>query len=217
VQFRFVAGQYVDILLRNGRRRSFSIASAPHDAELLELHVRHVPGGEFTSYVFEKLKEQELLRLEGPLGTFFLRADSERPILMMAGGTGLAPIKGMLRHAFQAGLARPLHLYWGVRARRDLYADELLALWAAQHGNFRYTPVLSEPAAGDAWSGRTGWVHEAVVRDYADLSTHEVYMAGPPPMVEAGKIAFARHGLAREQLHFDSFEFAEPAQPAARA
>jgi CDP-4-dehydro-6-deoxyglucose reductase, E3 len=210
VPFRFVAGQYVDILLRDGRRRSFSIACPPHAAELIELHVRHVPGGEFTQHVFERLKEQDLLRLEGPLGTFFLREDSERPVLMMAGGTGIAPMLGMLRHAFDAGIARPIHLYWGVRARRDLYANAQLAEWEAQHPSFRYTPVLSEPATGDAWSGRTGWVHDALVADYPDLSGYELYMAGPPPMIDAGKATFARHGLPHEHLHFDSFEFADP-------
>ena len=211
IPFHFAPGQYADIILRNGHRRSFSIASPPHDAALIELHVRHVPGGEFSDYVFGALRERDLLRLEGPLGGFFLREDTPRPILMMAGGTGFAPLKAMLRHAFQRGRAQSIELYWGVRTRRDLYADALLAQWSAQHARFRYTPVLSEPMPGDEWKGRTGWVHQALVQDHPDLAPFEVYMAGPPPMIEAGKIAFARHGLPREHLHFDSFEYADPA------
>jgi CDP-4-dehydro-6-deoxyglucose reductase len=209
IRFRFAAGQYLDIM-REGRRHSFSIASPPHDAALIELHVRRIPDGEFTDCVFEKLEERALLRLEGPLGGFYLREESTRPILMMAGGTGFAPIKSMLRHVFEVGPTRRIRFYWGVRARRDLYADALLARWEAEHAGFSYTPVLSEPLPGDDWSGRTGWVHEALLHDYPDLSGFELYMAGPPPMIEAAKTAFARHGLPREHLHFDSFEYAEP-------
>jgi len=209
VRFRFVAGQYLDVM-REGRRHSFSIASPPHDSALIELHVRHVPGGELTDWVFERLEERALMRIEGPLGGFYLREESTRPILMMAGGTGFAPIKSMLRHLHEVGPARPVHFYWGVRAPRDLYADALLTRWVSQHGGFRYTPVLSEPLEGDAWRGRTGWVHEALVHDYPDLSGFELYMAGPPAMIEAAKVAFASHGLPREHLHFDSFEYTEP-------
>ena len=209
IQFRFAAGQYLDVL-RAGRRHSFSIASPPHDSALLELHVRRVPGGEFTDYVFERLAERALLRIEGPLGGFFLREESRRPILMMAGGTGFAPIKSMLRHVFEVGLQRRIHFYWGTRARRDLYADSLLRRWVTEHDGFDYTPVLSEPLAGDDWHGRTGWVHEALGQDYPDLSAHELYMAGPPPMIEAAKTAFAARGLPHEHLHFDSFDFPDP-------
>lgn len=214
IEFRFAAGQYVDIL-RLGRRHSFSIASPPHAASPLELHVRHVPGGEFTDYAFGEMQERALLRLEGPLGGFYLRESSARPILMMAGGTGFAPIKSMLRHVFEGGVPRrSIHLYWGARARRDLYADALVERWVTEHADFRYTPVLSEPLAGDDWRGRHGWVHDALVSDYPDLGGYEVYMAGPPPMIEASRVEFARHGLPHEHLHFDSFEFAEPARAA---
>lgn len=207
-RLQFLAGQYVDILLADGRRRGFSLANPPHADELLELHVRHVPGGFFTGFVFNKMKDKALLRLQGPLGTFVLREDSPRPIILIGGGTGFAPLKGMLEHAFHIGLDRPLQLYWGARAKVDLYLDELPRRWAAEHPNFRYTPVLSEPRPEDGWTGRTGWVHEAVAADYPELSGYDVYMSGPPPMIEAARPAFAAQGLPAEQLFYDSFEFA---------
>jgi len=141
------------------------------------------------------------------LGTFFLREDSPRPIILIGGGTGFAPLKGMLEHAFHTGLERRLHLYWGARAKVDLYLDALPRQWAEEHPNFRYTPVLSEPHPEDRWEGRTGWVHEVVAADYPDLSTYDVYMSGPPPMIEAAKAVFAAQGLPAEQLFYDSFEF----------
>lgn len=207
-RLQFLAGQYIDILLADGRRRSFSLAHPPHADDLLELHVRQVPGGFFTGYVFERMKDKALLRFQGPLGTFFLREDSPRPILLIGGGTGFAPLKGILEHAFHIGLERSLHLYWGARAKADLYLDAMPRRWAAEHPYFRYTPVLSEPRLEEAWEGRTGWVHEAVAADYPDLSGYAVYMSGPPPMIEAAKRTFAAQGLPVEQLFYDSFEFA---------
>ncbi|OOG25047.1 CDP-6-deoxy-delta-3,4-glucoseen reductase [Thioalkalivibrio denitrificans] len=207
-RLQFLAGQYIDILLRDGRHRSYSLANAPHRDEFLELHVRRVPGGAFSGQVFGDMKEKALLRLEGPLGTFFLREDSPRPILLMAGGTGFAPLKAMLEHAFETGLARPMHLFWGVRALRDLYMDALPREWAAEHDHFRYTPVLSEPLPDDAWKGETGYVHEALLRAYPDLSGQDVYMAGPPPMIQAARAAFMAAGLPEDQLFHDSFDYA---------
>ena len=206
-RLQFLAGQYVDILLADGRRRGFSLANPPHADDLLELHVRQVPGGFFTGYVFERMKDKALLRFQGPLGTFFLREDSPRPIILIGGGTGFAPLKGMLEHAFHIRLDRLLHLYWGARAKVDLYLDELPRRWAAEHANFRYTPVLSEPRPEDVWEGRTGWVHEVVAADQPDLSGYDVYMSGPPPMIAAAKRVFAAQGLPPEQLFYDSFEF----------
>ncbi|MHB8345822.1 MAG: CDP-6-deoxy-delta-3,4-glucoseen reductase [Acidiferrobacterales bacterium] len=218
-RLQFLAGQYVDILLRDGRRRSFSIANAPHDDEALQLHVRHLPRGHFSEHVFTRMKEKDLLRFQGPLGTFFLREENAPdvagsaaagiPVILMAGGTGFAPMKGILEHAFYVGLQRPLHLYWGARARRDLYLDALARSWVEAHDNFRYTPVLSEPDPDDHWDGRCGWVHAAVVQDYPDLRGHEVYASGPPLMIEAGRQAFAACGLSADRLFYDSFERAQ--------
>ncbi len=207
-RLQFLAGQYIDILLSGNQRRSFSLATAPHADELLQLHVRHVPGGLFSGQVFTKMKERDLLRFQGPYGTFFLREDSDRPAILVAGGTGFAPIKGILEHAFSLGVTRPLHLYWGARARRDLYLHDLAQTWTRERANFRYTPVLSEPLPEDNWSGRGGWVHEAVIADHPDLRRHEVYASGPPPMIEALKKAVKAHGLPDDRLYYDSFEHA---------
>jgi CDP-4-dehydro-6-deoxyglucose reductase len=212
-RLQFLAGQYLDILLSDGRRRSFSLANPPHGAPpadaLLELHVRLVPGGAFTTEVFERMQPKALLRVQGPLGSFFLREDSTRPVLMIAGGTGFAPLKGMIEHAIAVGSfegsGRTVHLYWGVRAERDLYLADLPARWAREHAWFGWTPVLSEPDAG--WRGRRGWVHDALLEDHATLAGHDVYMAGPPPMCRAARAAFAHAGLPDAQLYYDSFEF----------
>lgn len=206
-RLQFLAGQYIDILLADGRRRGFSLANPPHADDLLELHIRHVPGGFFTGYVFERMKDKALLRFQGPLGTFFLREDSPRPVILIGGGTGFAPLKGMLEHAFHIGWDRPLHLYWGARAKVDLYLDALPQRWREKQASFHYTPVLSEPRPEDNWEGRTGWVHEAVAADYPDLSDYDVYMSGPPPMIEAAKPVFTAQGLPAEQLFYDSFDF----------
>ena len=207
-RLQFLAGQYIDILLSGNQRRSFSLATAPHADELLQLHIRHVPGGLFSGQVFTTMKERDLLRFQGPLGTFFLREDSDRPVILVAGGTGFAPIKSILDHAFAQGTTRPLHLYWGARAQRDLYLHDLPQAWAREHTNFHYTPVLSEPLSEDHWSGRRSWVHEAVIADHPDLSRHEVYASGPPPMIEALKKAVIAHGLPNDRLYYDSFEHA---------
>lgn len=211
--FEFLAGQYVDILLPDGRRRSFSVACPPAgNGPMLELHLRHVPHGQFTDYVFHHMPERALLRIEGPLGNFYLR-ESTRPAILVGGGTGFAPLKAMLEQAFLRRLSRPMHLYCGVRTKRDLYMDTLARGWARAHPQFRYTPVLSEPRAEDAWSGRTGLVHEVVAIDYTNLADHEVYMSGPPPMIQAGKDDFLQRGLPLERLHYDSFDYAYQTWP----
>ncbi len=204
----FRAGQYLDILLRDGRRRAFSVASPPHRDQRLELHIRKVPGGRFSEHAVDTLREGALLRFEGPLGSFWLRAERPEPVLLVAGGTGFAPIKSIVEDALHEGLERPMTLYWGARARRDLYLHELAARWAQDHAWLRYVPVLSEPAPEDAWNGRTGLVHDAVLADHPDLSAHAIYMSGPPAMVDSGRRAFPAHGADPALIHSDSFDYA---------
>ncbi|WP_421620717.1 CDP-6-deoxy-delta-3,4-glucoseen reductase [Alkalilimnicola ehrlichii] len=206
-RLQYLAGQYIDVLLRDGRRRGFSLANPPHDDELLEVHVRHVPGGEFTGYVFNELKEKALLRIEGPLGTFSLDEESDRPIIMLAGGTGFAPIKAMVEHAIYVGIQRPIHIYWGVRARRDLYLDGLPRRWASEHDHIHYVPVLSEPRPDDRWEGRVGLVHNVLLQDIPVLSRYEVYAAGPPAMIAAARRDLVAHGLAEDRFFYDAFEY----------
>ncbi len=203
----FLPGQYIDILLREGGARAFSLANPPHRDELLELHIRHVPGGRFTDFVFNEMQPGALLRIEGPKGSFHLDDSSERPVILVAGGTGFAPMQAMLEHAIEDGDPRTFHLFWGARDRAGLYRDDLARQWAGTHENIHYHPVLSEPPASDDWQGETGLVHEAVLRRFPDLAGHEVYIAGPPAMVEAARTHFLEHGLPEDQLHFDSFEF----------
>lgn len=207
-RLQFLAGQYLDVLLKDHEPRAFSIANPPHADEFIELHIRYVQGGLFTDQVFHHMQEKALLRIRGPLGTFFLREDSARPIILIGGGTGFAPLKGMLEHAFEIGIQRPIHLFWGVRARRDLYLDELPADWLQVRENFTYTPVLSEPLPGDDWDGETGLVTDRVVQHYPDLSEHEIYMSGPPVMVEAGHTLFVQHRLEESRFFSDAFEYA---------
>jgi len=211
-RLQFLAGQYVNILLKGHAPRAFSIANAPHADEFIELHIRHVEGGYFTEQVFHHLREKALLRFQGPLGTFFLRENSERPAILIGGGTGFAPLKGMLEHAFEIGWRQPLHLFWGVRARRDLYLDELPRQWERQYANFRYTPVLSEPGPGDAWTGETGLVTDAVVLQYPELAGFDVYASGPPAMVQSGYRLFTAHGLDEAHFFSDAFEYAAVAE-----
>jgi CDP-4-dehydro-6-deoxyglucose reductase len=204
--FRFEPGQYIDILLSGGRRRSFSIASPPHDSRPLELHVRRVPGGELTEELFAERTRSSLLRIEGPLGRFVYRQNAGAPMLLVGGGTGLAPLKSIVRHVLDNGLRRDMILYWGVRSERDLYAHTELEDFSRRAANFRYVPVLSEPGA--AWSGRRGWVHEAVLNDFATLDPFDVYASGPPAMITALRRDFRERGAADERLYFDSFDYA---------
>ena len=202
----FRAGQYIDILLRDGRRRAFSLANCPADDEHLVLHIRHVPGGAFSGRVFDALEDRALLRLQGPLGSFFLRTESALPVIFLAGGTGFAPIKAIIENALTGPSRREMHLYRGVRSERDLYLPDLPREWARSVPRFRYIPVLSEPESG--WSGRTGFVHEAVLADFPDLSGYEVYASGPPLMVRATRECFPERGLDLERLFYDSFDYA---------
>ncbi len=207
-RLQYLAGQYIDFLLRDGKRRSFSIANAPHDDEFITLHIREVPGGQFTGHVFGAMKERDILRFEGPLGSFFLREDVERPVVLLAGGTGFAPIKAIVEHMIETGYRQPVTLYWGARTKQDLYMHDLAGSWVERLPGLRYVPVLSEPAADDAWTGRTGFVHQAVMDDLPDLSGHQVYVCGGPAMIDAAKADFTRRcNLPIEHFHADSFTY----------
>ena len=207
-RMQFLAGQYIDILLKDGKRRSFSLANAPHDDSVLQLHVRHVTGGQFSEYVFSQMQEKAILRFEGPLGTFFLREDSDKPIILLATGTGFAPIKGIIEHAFHIGIERPITLYWGARHKADIYMYELPQQWAKDHPNFKFIPVLSKPAAEDNWSGRVGHVQDCVLEDCADISGVQVYACGSPAMVEEAHKRLVGAGLPDEAFYSDAFTFA---------
>jgi CDP-4-dehydro-6-deoxyglucose reductase len=206
---RYRAGQYIEFLLRDGLRRSYSMANAPHtqgDKPWIELHIRHMPGGMFTDQVFGTMKEKDILRLEGPFGSFFLREDSDKPMVLLASGTGLAPIKAIVEEMRFKGIARPAVLYWGCRGKADLYLHDWAAQMAAEMPNLRYVPVLSEPRPEDRWTGRTGFVHQAVTADLPDLSGHQVYACGAPIMVESAQRDFIEKcGLPDEDFLADSF------------
>lgn len=204
----FHAGQYINIVLEDRERRAFSFATAPHEAELIELHVKLIPGGAFTTYVFNAMKEGDTLRCEGPLGSFYLREESDRPIIFVAGSTGFAPVKSMVEYAFHAGLRRPMYLYWGVKSVSDFYMKELPERWDREHDNFKFIPVLSEPAPEDNWTGRTGSVHEAILQDFPDMQALEVYACGSVGMVETAHSAFLQKGMTEDRCFSDAFNFA---------
>jgi CDP-4-dehydro-6-deoxyglucose reductase len=207
LQYR--AGQYVEFILRDGARRSYSMANAPHHLgtpPAIELHIRHMPGGKFTDHVFGAMKEKDILRMEGPFGSFFLREASDKPLVLLASGTGFAPIKALIEHMEFKGITRPAVLYWGCRSKADLYLHEWAEAAAARLPHLRYVPVLSEPKAQDGWTGRTGFVHQAVMADLPDLSGHQVYACGAPIMVESAERDFtARCGLPADEFFADSF------------
>jgi CDP-4-dehydro-6-deoxyglucose reductase, E3 len=212
-RLQYLAGQYIDFLLKDGKRRSFSLATPPHDDALLELHIRHVPGGFFSDLLFTQYKGREILRFEGPLGAFYLREESDKPAIFVAGGTGFAPIKALIEHALYHKLDRELVLYWGVRSLRDLYMPELPGKWQTEHPNFTFIPVLSDPLPEDSWPGRTGFVHAAVAADFPDLSGYQVYACGGPLMIDAARSDFTqRHGLPVHEFFADSFTYAAEAE-----
>jgi CDP-4-dehydro-6-deoxyglucose reductase len=207
-RLRWLAGQYIDVLVAGGKRRAFSIANAPEADEDIELHVRHVEGGGYTHHIFTAMKVGDVLRIEGPLGTFVPREDSERALLMVAGGTGLAPVKALIEHFIALGSTRPIHLYWGVRRAADLYLPDLAATWAASHPALQFTAVLSDPVGDEATRHRVGLVHDAVIADHPDLAEFDAYMGGPPAMINAARHAFVAHGLPEDRLYYDSFDYA---------
>ncbi len=217
-RLQFLPGQYIDFQLKDGHARSYSLANPPHDDALLELHIRHVPGGLFSDQVFTTMKERDILRLKGPLGSFFIREDSDKPIIFVAGGTGFAPVKSMLEHAFAAHVDRELVLYWGVRSLKDLYMAELPQQWLAEHPNFSFIPVLSDPQPGDRWQGRTGFVHQAVLADFDDLAGYQVYACGAPAMVDSARESFVNtRKLPEDEFFADAFVYAADTEAAPAA
>jgi CDP-4-dehydro-6-deoxyglucose reductase len=206
----FHAGQYIEFILRDGARRSYSMANAPHTlaepGACIELHIRHMPGGKFTDHVFGALKEKDVLRIEGPYGSFYLRDESEKPIVLLASGTGFAPIKALLEHMKFTGTQRPVSLYWGGRRPEDLYMDAWVRAHLAAMPNLRYVPVLSDATPGDAWEGRRGFVHKAVMEDFADLSGIQVYACGAPIVIESARREYvAERGLPPDEFFADAF------------
>ncbi|MSP86078.1 MAG: CDP-6-deoxy-delta-3,4-glucoseen reductase [Methylotenera sp.] len=209
---KFMAGQYIEFLLKDGKRRAFSLANAPHVDNFLELHLRLIPGGQFTEYVFNEMPDKAVLRIEAPFGSFFLREDTNKPIIMVAGGTGFAPIKGIVEHMLHNNIQRDVILYWGAHALKDLYMPALPEAWAAEHPHIKFIPVLSDATTPDHWQGRTGYVHQAVLDDFANtgLADYEVYCCGAPAMVEVAHASFVQAGLAEDAFFSDAFNYAKP-------
>ena len=209
-RFQFLAGQYLEFLLKDGQRRAYSIANAPEQEGALELHIRHLPGGLFTDFVFgakdPALKEKDILRFEGPLGSFFLREDSKKPIIFVAAGTGFAPIKSIIEQMQAKKIQRPISLYWGGRRPSDLYMNSLCETWAQDLPDFKYIPVISNALPEDTWDGRSGFVHEAVMTDHPNLKDFQVYACGAPVMVNAARQDFSSQcHLPEEEFFADSF------------
>jgi CDP-4-dehydro-6-deoxyglucose reductase len=209
-RLQFKAGQYIEFILKDGKRRAFSIANAPHDSDFLQLHIRVIAGGVFSEYIEKELQEKAILRLEAPFGSFFLREDSQKPIILVAGGTGFSPVKGIIEHILHNNIKRDILLYRGARELRDLYMHDLCEKWAALMPNITYIPVLSEAADSDSWQGRAGLVHQAVLDDISDLSAYQAYVCGAPGMCEVAHQSFLQQGLDAEEFFSDAFTFANP-------
>lgn len=211
-RFQFLAGQYVEFLLKDNKRRAYSIASPPHQEGPIELHIRHLPGGLFTDALFgqgadgKSIKEKDILRFEGPQGSFFLREDTQKPIIFLASGTGFAPIKSILLHMRQKKIDRQVYFYWGGRRPKDLYMDSLCQEFASTIPRFHYIPVVSEAQPDDHWTGRTGFVHHAVMADFPDLSAFQVYACGAPIVIQSAQTDFLEQcGLPEDEFYADSF------------
>ena len=206
---QYHAGQYVEFLLRDGSRRAYSMANAPHTLvagqPAVELHIRHMPGGKFTDHVFGAMKEKEIQRVEGPHGSFFLREDSQAPMVLLASGTGFAPIKALIEHMQHQGITRPTRLYWGGRRPADLYMNQWVLAQLPLMPHLQYIPVVSDALPEDAWTGRTGFVHSAVLQDTPSLAGHQVYACGAPIVVDSARRDYQAHGLSVDDFFADSF------------
>ncbi len=207
---QFKAGQYIEFMLRDGSRRSYSMANAPHTlvqhSPMLELHIRHMPGGKFTDLVFTTMKEKDILRAEGPYGSFYLREDSDKPMVLLASGTGFAPIKALIEHMQHQSIKRPATLYWGGRRPADLYMADWIETQLRAMPQLKFVPVISNAEAEDQWTGRTGFVHQAVLEDHPDLSSFQVYACGAPVVIESAlKDFISKAGLQHDDFYADSF------------
>jgi len=216
-RLQYHAGQYIEFILEDSKRRAFSIANAPHNDDLIELHIRHVDGGLFTDFLFASMPENSSLKMQAPLGHFYLRENRQRPIIMMGGGTGFGPLKAMIEHIEHVKFGQPIHLFMGVRALRDLYMDDMAKQWIQKNKNLSFTPVLSDPMVEDNWQGDTGFVHQVVARKFKDLSAFDIYMSGPPPMVNAAVELFSQQGALKENMFSDAFEYSADATQAIAA
>jgi CDP-4-dehydro-6-deoxyglucose reductase len=201
--FRFKAGQYIEFIMGDGSRRAFSMANAPLDS-MIELHLRLIEGGKFTSFVFNEMKEKSIHRIEGPIGQFYLR-DSEKPIIFIAGGTGFAPIKSIIEDMIANKNKRKIYLYRGVRSEKDFYMNELVNDWIKKLEGLKYIPVVEDGLSEDA---RSGYVHHAVLEDFKNLNDIQVYCCGAPGLVENAFKDLTKSGLPDDQFFADAFTFA---------
>lgn len=208
-RLQFRAGQYVNFVLKDGRTRAFSLATAPHDDDFLEFHIGLIRGGRFTEQLFGGMKEKDIVRIEGPFGSFFLREESERPILLLATGTGFGPVKAIIEHALAEGIQRPIYLYWGARTKAGLYMHDKASRWDHGYKNVHYRPVLSRSAPEDQWEGRTGYVQEKVLEELPNIAEFDVYACGLPEMVLTARKLFVERGLDPEHCYSDAFEWAK--------
>ncbi|MCK5640102.1 MAG: CDP-6-deoxy-delta-3,4-glucoseen reductase [Gammaproteobacteria bacterium] len=207
-RMQFLAGQYIDIIMEDGQKRAFSIANPPHEDATIELHIRHVEGGAFTDKLFNEMNKGDTLEIQGPHGSFFLREESDRPIIMLATGTGFAPVKAIVEHAIAENVQRPIHIYWGERHKDDLYMQALARSWSSNHKNIHFVPVLSQADNGEKWNGKTGHIQDAVINDFDDLSAYEVYACGAPAMVYTARDTLMTKGLDSNYYYSDAFEYA---------
>ncbi len=210
-RLQYHAGQYIEFILEGEKHRAFSIANSPHNDDLIELHIRHIEGGLFTDFLFDSMPENSGLQLQGPLGSFYLREDRNRPIIMMGGGTGFGPLKAMIEYIEHTGFNQRIFMFMGVRALRDLYMDNMAKQWMQKNSNFTFTAVLSEPVNDDNWQGETGFVHQVVADQFPDMSGFDIYISGPPPMVNASVDVFIQQGASKDNMFSDAFEYSTDA------
>lgn len=200
--FRFAAGQYLTVTIPDAPPRDYSMASRP-DQKLVELHVRAVPGGHTSNRIHASLKPGDQIRVCGPTGSAYLREAHSGPIIAVAGGSGLAPIKSIIETALLIGMRQPIHFYFGARTERDLYLVDHFRALERSFPNFAFVPVLSQDAANQRFRG--GYVSDAIAEHDGDLSGAKAYVAGPPAMVDATQASLVMRGMPAADMHADVF------------